>query len=128
MNPDQHNQETEEDGPRIRAQQIGQYRHQNEQMRQRIAAKTISPEQLQQREQLRQERERKKAEAFANAERDAPIRVRFHAWTERAGFQPLAIPEIGQSYPGSHTEAMWEAYLDATLSERKESNKKKIHS
>jgi hypothetical protein len=124
MNSEQHNEETEEDGPRIRAQQIAQYRHQNEQMRQRIAAKTITPEQLQQREELRQEREQKKAEAFANAERDAPIRIRFHAWIERAGYRPLATPEIGHSYPGAHTEAMWEAYLDATLSERKEANKK----
>lgn len=120
MSFDQHNEETEEDGPRIRAQQIGQYRHQSQQMRQRAAAVNISPEQLQEREQRRQEHEQKKADAIANAERDAPIRLRFHAWMERSGFRSMSIPEPGQSYSGSHVETLWEAYLDATLMERAE--------
>lgn len=120
MNPDQSRQETEEDGLRAGALRIAQYRHQNEQMRQRIAAKPVSPEQLQEREQRRQDNERKRAEAIANAERDAPIRIRFHAWMERSGFRPMPIPEPGKSYSGSHMETLWEAYLDATLAERKD--------
>ena len=120
MSFDQHNEETEEDGPRIRAQQIGQYRHQSQQMRQRAAEANISPEHLQKREQRRQEHEQKKADAIANAERDEPIRLRFHAWMERSGFRSMSIPEPGQSYSGSHVETLWEAYLDATLVERAE--------
>jgi hypothetical protein len=110
--------ETEEDGIRAGALRIAKYRHQAEQMRQRIAAKTVSPDQQQAREQHLQERESKQAEATANAERDAPIRVRFHEWMERSGFRPMPIPEPGQSYSGSHMETLWEAYLDATLNER----------
>lgn len=120
MNPDQSRQETEDDGLSAGALRIAQYRHQNEQMRQRIAAKPVNPEQLQEREQRRQENERKRAEAIANAERDAPIRIRFHAWMERSGFRPMPIPEPGRSYSGSHTETLWEAYLDATLAERQD--------
>ncbi len=119
MNTDQDRPETEEDGIRAGALRIAQYRHQNEQVRQR-SAKPVSTEQLQEREQLRIERERKRAEAIANAERDAPIRVRFHAWMERAGFRSMPIPEPGRSYSGSHMETLWEAYLDATLRERAE--------
>lgn len=115
--------ETEEDGIRARAIQIAQYRHQAEQMRQRIAAKPVSPEKLQQREKRHQEQERKLAAAVANAERDAPIRVRFHAWMERSGLRPMAIPEPGRSYSGSHIETLWEAYLDATLNERNDTTK-----
>lgn len=110
--------ETEEDGIRAGALRIAQYRHQNEQMRQRIAARPVSPEQLQQRVERRQELERKRAEAIANAERNAPIRVRFHAWMERSGYAPMPIPEPGRSYSGSHMETLWEAYLDATIRER----------
>jgi hypothetical protein len=106
--------ETEEDGHRAGALRIAQYRHQNEQMRQRIASKLVTPEQQQEREQ----RERKRADAIANAERDAPIRTRFHDWMERSGFRPMSIPEPGRSYSGSHMETLWEAYLDATLKER----------
>lgn len=120
MNTDQDRPETEEDGLRAGALRIAQYRHQSEQMRQRIVAQPVSPEQLREREQQRQERERKRAEAIANTERDAPIRVRFHAWMERSGFRPMPIPELGQSYSGSHMETLWEAYLDATLRERAE--------
>jgi hypothetical protein len=112
--------ETEEDGIRAGALRIAKYRHQAEQMRQRIAAKTVSPDQQQSREQHLQERERKRAEAIANAERDAPIRARFHDWMERAGFRSMPIPEPGHSYSGSHMETLWEAYLDATLRERDE--------
>lgn len=103
--------ETEADG--IRAEAI-----RRAQVRQRIASRPVTPEQTQAREQRRQEREQMGAEAIANAERDAPIRLRFHAWLERAGFRTLPIPEPGKSYSGSHTQAMWEAYLDATLQER----------
>lgn len=46
------------------------------------------------------------------------IRERFHEWMERAGFRPMPIPKPGRSYPGSHIETLWEAYLDATLRER----------
>lgn len=87
-------------------------------MRQRIAAKPVSSEQQQEREQRVQEHERKRAEALANAERDAPIRTRFHEWMERSGFRPMPIPKHGHSYSGSHMETLWEAYLDATLKER----------
>jgi len=118
MSQDENSSETEEDGIQARAVQIAQYRYQVEQMRQRIAAKPVNSEQLQQREQRRQELERKRAEAIANAERDVPIRVRFHAWMERSGFGPKPIPEPGRSYSGSHVETLWEAYLDATLAER----------
>lgn len=112
--------ETEADSQRAGALRIAKYRHQAEQMRERIAARPVSPEQLQQREERRQELERKRAEAIANAERDAPIRVRFHAWMERSGYAPKPIPEPGRSYSGSHMETLWEAYLDATLQERSE--------
>lgn len=118
MNSDHNSVETEEDGLRAGALRIAQYRHQNAQMRQRIAAKPVSPEQLQEREQLRQMRERKKAEAIANAERDAPIRARFHAWLEGAGFREFETPPLGYSYSSSHVQTLWEAYLDATLQER----------
>lgn len=110
--------ETEEDGIRARAIQIAQYRYQSEQMRQRIAAKSVSPAEQQKGEKRRQELELKKTEATANAERDAPIRVRFHEWMDRSGFRPVPIPEPGRSYSGSHIETLWDAYLDATLNER----------
>jgi sRNA-binding protein len=101
--------ETEADGHRAEAIRRAQVRH---------AAKPVSPEQYQQREQRRQEQVHKRAEAIANADRDAPIRVRFHAWLERSGYSPKPIPVPGQSYSGSHMETLWEAYLDATLQER----------
>jgi len=110
--------ETEEDGIRAGALRIAKYRFQAQQMRQRLAAQTVSLEQQQSRDQHLQERERKRAEAIANAERDVSIRVRFHEWMERSGFRPMPIPEPGQSYTGSHMETLWEAYLDATLNER----------
>lgn len=88
------------------------------QIRQRIAAKTVSPEQTQAREQLRAGRVHKKADAISNAERDVPIRARFHAWMERAGFGAMQVPMPGQSYSGSHMDTLWEAYVDATLQER----------
>lgn len=110
--------ETEEDGYRAGALRVAKYRNQAEQMRQRIAAKPVSSEQQKEREQRIQERERKRAEALANAERDAPIRTRFHEWMERSGFRPMPVPTPGHSYSGSHMETLWEAYLDATLKER----------
>jgi len=87
-------------------------------MRQQSATKSVTPERQQEREQLKQERERKRVEAIANAERDAPIRARFHVWLEKAGYRPMPIPEPGRSCSGSHMENLWEAYLDATLKER----------
>ena len=110
--------ETEEDGYRAGALRIAKYRQQAEQIRQRIAAKSVTSEQQRGREQRMQERERKRAEAIANAERDASIRVRFHEWMERSGFRSMPIPEPSSSYSGSHMETLWEAYLDATLRER----------
>lgn len=118
MSPDHDRGETEEDGLRAGALRIAKYRQQAKQMRERIAAKPVSSEQLQQREQRRQELERKRSEAIANAERDAPIRVRFHAWLEKSGYRTMPIPEPGRSYSGSHLQTLWEAYLDATLQER----------
>ncbi len=109
---------TEEDGFKAGAIRIAKYRSQAEQMRRRIANQPVTPEQHQAREQHLQERERKRAEAIINAERDAPIRVRFHDWMERSGFRDMPIPEPGHSYSGSHIETLWEAYLDATLQER----------
>lgn len=110
--------ETEEDGYRAGALRIAKYRYQAEQMRQRLAEKPVPPEKQQERQQRMQERERKRAAAVSNAERDAPIRARFHEWMERSGFRPMPIPVPGQSYSGSHIETLWEAYLDATLRER----------
>ena len=110
--------ESEEDGYRAGALRIAKYRQQTEQMRQRIAAKTVTLEQQQERDQRMQERERKRAEAIASAERETPIRIRFHEWMERSGFRPMPIPDPGRSYSGSHIETLWEAYLDATLRER----------
>ena len=103
--------ETEADG--IRAEAI-----RRAQVRQLVRGRNLTPEQHQQQEQRRQESQRKKAEAIANAERDAPIRARFHEWMERSGFRIMPIPEPGRSYSGSHMQTLWEAYLDATIRER----------
>lgn len=113
-----HDTEDAEDNPQIGARRIAQFRNQNDQLRQRVAAKKPTPEQLQHRELRRQNCEQKKAEAIANTERDAPIRVRFHEWMERAGFRTMPIPEPGSFYPGAHLETLWKAYLDATMRER----------
>lgn len=110
--------ETEDDGFREGALRIAKYRHQAEQMRQRLAVKPLTPAQEHARVERLEAFERKRAEAIANAERDAPIRARFHEWMERSGFRPMPIPEPGRSYSGSHMETLWEAYLDATLQER----------
>ena len=56
---------------------------------------------------------------LANAERDAPIRARFHAWLEAEGFHPHTSPPPGGSYSGSHAQTLWECYLAATLEERR---------
>jgi hypothetical protein len=90
----------------------------NDQMRQRMSAKTPTLEQLRERENRLQELQIKKAEGIANAERDAPIRARFHDWLESAGFRRFNTPPLGASYPSSHVETLWEAYVDATLRER----------
>lgn len=118
MSPDHDRGETEEDGLRAGALRIAKYRHQAKQMRERIAAKSVTPEQLHEREQRRQELERRSSQAIANAERDSPIRERFHAWLEKSGYRPMPIPDPGRSYSGSHIQTLWEAYLDATLQER----------
>ncbi len=110
--------ETEADGLRAGALRIAKYQHQAQQMRQRNAAKPLTPEQIAQQEQRRKEFEHKRSEAIANEERDAPIRVRFHAWLEKSGYRTMPIPEPGRSYSGSHVQTLWEAYLDATLQER----------
>lgn len=107
--------ETEADG--IRAEAI-----RRAQVRQLVRGRNLTPEQHQQQEQRRQESQRKKAEAIANAERDAPIRARFHAWLEASGFRKFETPPPGSSYPGSHIETLWEAYLDATMKEREATN------
>jgi hypothetical protein len=111
MNEFPESPETEADA--IRAETI-----RRAQVRQLVTARPVSPEQQQVRGQRRQEIERKRTAAIANAERDAPIRLRFHEWMERSGFRPIPIPEPGRSYSGSHMETLWEAYLDATLQER----------
>lgn len=118
INPQSEGVETEADGLRAGVLRIAKYRHQAEQMRQRNAAKPLTPEQLAQQEQRRQELKDNRSEAISNAERDAPIRVRFHAWLERSGYRTMPIPESGRSYSGSHVQTLWEAYLDATLQER----------
>lgn len=110
--------ETEADGLRAGAIRIAKYRHQSEQMRQRIASKPTNTEQIRQREERCQELEKMKSEAIENAERDAPIRVRFHAWLDRSGYRTMPIPDPGMPYPGAHLQTLWEAYLDATLQER----------
>jgi hypothetical protein len=74
--------------------------------------------QEEEREFYRNERERKKAEDIENAERDAPIRIKFHAWLVKEGFKNFEIPKTGNSYPGSHVQTMWEAFRDGALSER----------
>lgn len=86
-------------------------------VRKRTAGKPVT-EQQQKCELRMLERERKRSEAIANAERDGSIRTRFHAWMQQSGFRPMPIPALGCSYPGSHLETLWEAYLDATLQER----------
>lgn len=60
----------------------------------------------------------KQAESSVDPKSDTVIRERFHEWMERSGFRPMPIPTPGSSYPGSHIETLWEAYLDATLRER----------
>ena len=69
-------------------------------------------------EKFRVERGRKKARSIENANREAPIRLRFHTWMESNGWPPRPIPVPGSSYTGSHVEDLWDAYLDATLQER----------
>ena len=69
-------------------------------------------------EQLRQQRQARIASDLANAERDAPIRARFHAWLLAEGFCEQVTPKPGSVYLGSHTQALWECYLAATLAER----------
>ena len=59
---------------------------------------------------------------LANADRDAPIRARFNDWLEGAGFAPQATPHPGTTYPGAHTQTLWECYLAAALAERKVSH------
>ena len=107
--------ETEADG--IRAEAI-----RRAQVRQLARGRNLTPEQHQQQEQRRQEFDRKKAEAIANAERDAPIRARFHSWLEASGFRKFETPPHGSAYPGSHIEMLWEAYMDATMKEREAIN------
>ena len=60
---------------------------------------------------------------LANADRDTPIRARFNDWLEGAGFAPQATPHPGTTYPGAHTQTLWECYLAATLAERSTSTK-----
>lgn len=55
---------------------------------------------------------------LANAERDDRIRIRFHAWLESEGFKPQSAPQPGGTYPGAHTQTLWECYRAAVLTER----------
>ncbi len=52
-----HDTKDAEDNPQIGALRIAQFQNQNDQLCQRMAAKKTTPEQLQQREQRRQESE-----------------------------------------------------------------------
>lgn len=62
--------------------------------------------------------ERAMLEDMLNAERDAPIRERFHKYLESEGFAPQATPAPGRCYSGSSAQTLWECYLAATLAER----------
>lgn len=58
------------------------------------------------------------ASDLANMDRDAPIRASFHAWLETQGFEPQTTPKPGSTYPGAHTQTLWDCWLAATLAER----------
>lgn len=47
-----------------------------------------------------------------------PLREAFHAWLESQGWAKNDTPKPGATYPGSHTQALWECWLEATLRER----------
>lgn len=72
------------------------------------------------REAIEEAAKQRRLQDLANAERDAPIRARFHAWAMTQGFvdRVLVIPAPGCSYTGSHLQELWEAWLAATLAER----------
>lgn len=56
---------------------------------------------------------------LASAERDAPIRERFHAYlVKHEGFALQTTPAPGRYYPGAHAQMLWECWLAATLAER----------
>lgn len=73
--------------------------------------------------ELRLEREATHQQAIAadlaNAERDIPIRARFHTYlVEHEGFAPQTAPAPGGYYPGTHAQMLWECWLAAALAER----------
>ena len=83
--------------------------------------KTLADNERAERQAARQQdRLARTAADLANAERDAPIRARFNDWLEGAGFAPQATPQPGATYPGAHTQTLWECWLAATLAERAE--------
>ncbi len=71
-----------------------------------------------QREIARQRHDQRVQADLLNAERDAPIRARFHALLVAEGFREHVTPNPGDSYPGSHVQTLWEFFLAATLMER----------
>lgn len=46
------------------------------------------------------------------------IRLAFHQYLADEGFKTFQTPRPGSTYPSSHVEAMWGAWLTATLLER----------
>jgi hypothetical protein len=64
-------------------------------------------------------RQRRVDADLANAEEDAPIRARFHAWLETNIFEPHVTPAPGSVYSGSHQQTLWECWLAATLEVRR---------
>ena len=67
---------------------------------------------------MRQRHAEREAADLANAERDAPIRAAFHTLLVKEGFREHITPKPGTAYDGSHTQALWEFFLAATLAER----------
>lgn len=55
-----------------------------------------------------------------------PLRDAFHAYLLQAGYAPQETPPPGQTYRGSHPQALWECWLAATLAERERASLTKI--
>jgi hypothetical protein len=53
-----------------------------------------------------------------NADWLLPLRESFHTWLVLQGWAKQETPAPGRSYPGSHTQDLWECWLAATLIEQ----------
>lgn len=59
---------------------------------------------------------------FSSIEMEAPLRERFHQHLVEQGFAPQTTPQPSHTYPGAHTQMLWECWLAATLVERSQWN------